>query len=106
VEGGRAPRTAILSQPKGLKPALGLCESAEGIFTRAGELEKGFICDWGDRDGGEITCAGQAGEWHNLPALGVDAVAGLRGYPGGGDDPGVRAFGGAIVVEPGVVISM
>jgi hypothetical protein len=105
-EVGRAPMgpahlTAIRSQPQGVKTELGVCEIAEGIVTRPGAIAPGFSCDRGDRDGGAITCAGQAGEWHRIPAVGVDAVAGLLGDPGGGDDPAVIALFGALAGEPG-----
>jgi hypothetical protein len=59
-EVGRAPMgpahlTAILSQQTGLKTELVVLESAEGIFTRPGEIAHGCILDRGDRDRGEIT---------------------------------------------------
>ena len=94
---GRAPMgpahlTDSLSQQNSFQTARGVCESAEGLFTRPGEIAHGCSFDGGDIDGGASTGAGHAGEWHRLPAVGVDAVAGLLGSQGGGDDPAVGAL--------------
>jgi hypothetical protein len=53
-EGGPAPLPALLAQPKGFQAELGVCESADGLFTRPAEVADGFLFDLGDRDGGEI----------------------------------------------------
>ena len=47
--------TDILSQPQGVETELGVFEIADGIFTRPSEIANGFIFDFGDIDGGEIT---------------------------------------------------
>jgi len=91
---------ALLSQHNSVKTALGVCAIAAGLFTRPAESAPGVSVDCGDIDGGERTGAGPAGELHRIPAVGVDAVAGLLGDPGGGDDPAVGAFLGEIPGEP------
>ena len=87
-QGGRAPsdpapRTDSRSQHKGVTTALGGFASAAGLCTRPGEIAHGGIVDLGDIDGGEITWAGPAGEWHRLPAVEFDTGAGLPRSPGG-----------------------
>ena len=81
--GGPAPRTDRRSQHKGVTTALGGFASAAGLCTRPGEIAHGGIVDLGDIDGGEITWAGPAGEWHRLLAVGFDTGAGLPRAPGG-----------------------
>jgi hypothetical protein len=48
---------------------------AEGIFTRAGAITNGCICDLGDIDCGEVPRAGQARQLSGVSAVGVDAIA-------------------------------
>jgi hypothetical protein len=43
-----------VSEPEGLEPKLGGLESADGIFTRAGEVTDGLVFHVGHRDGGEV----------------------------------------------------
>jgi hypothetical protein len=52
---------------------------SEGIFTGAGEVADGFLVHGGDIDGGAISRAHQARQWHGLTTVGVHAVAGFLG---------------------------
>ena len=51
---GSARIADILSEQEGFETELGILESADGVFTRPGEVADGFIFDVGDRDQGEI----------------------------------------------------
>jgi hypothetical protein len=91
---------AILSQHKGFETALGVFESAEGIFTRPGEIPDGFIFHLGDRDHRESPRAGEPGQWHGVSTVGFDPIAWFVGDQRGGHHPAVVAFFGQVAVEP------
>ena len=61
-----------------------------------GEVADGFIFYGGDRDYGESACAGQAGQWHGVSAVGCDAIPQFVGHA-----PAGVAFCGQIPLEPG-----
>jgi hypothetical protein len=75
--------------------------SVDGSFTRPGEIANSFIFDCGDIDGGEITGAGQAGEWHSIPAVGFHLSARVLGDQRRGHHPALVAFCAQIPVELG-----
>lgn len=52
----------------------------------ANQIADGFIGGIGDIDGGEFAGAVEAGELIGIAAVGLDAVAGLAGNLGGGDE--------------------
>jgi hypothetical protein len=101
VPGGPAGIAAIVAEPQGFETERGGLESLQGIFTGAGEISAGFIFDLGDRDCGEMPRASQAGQWHGVPAVGVDPITGLLGNQRRRHHPAVRALVRQLAVEPG-----
>jgi hypothetical protein len=91
---------AIRPPEKGVEPHLCGVESPDSLFTRAAQLTQGFILDRGDRDGGEIAGAPQAGPLSSVTAVGVDAVARLLREERRCHHPTAMAFRGQIAVEP------
>jgi hypothetical protein len=101
----RAPRgvaciAAIVSEQQGVETARGGLEIADGIFTSPAEVADGFIFHRGDIDGGEITRAHQAGQLDGVTTVSLDAVAGLCGNQGRGNDPADVASFDKITIEP------
>jgi hypothetical protein len=85
-EVGRAPMSpahgpASVSKQAGCETERGVFESAEGIFTGAGEVPHGFLFHLGDIHRDEVPRAGQASPWHRVPAVGFDALARFLGNP-------------------------
>jgi hypothetical protein len=87
-------------EPKGCEPELGGLEITDGVFTRPTENTEGCIVDRRDRDRGQITRAHQAGQWDGVTPVSLDAIAGLVGHPGWGDDPAVMALLRQLTLEP------
>jgi hypothetical protein len=77
--GGPAGVAAIVSEPAGVEAPLGVRESAAGRGTGPREIPNGFIVNRGDINHGESTRARPPGPWHGVPAVRVDAIAGLLG---------------------------
>lgn len=82
--GGRAPIgpacvADIVSEPTGVETAWGVLEITEGIFTRPAEVAHGCIVDLGDIDRRAISGSSAASQWHSVPAVRFDAIAGLLG---------------------------
>jgi hypothetical protein len=105
-EVGRAPMcpahvTAILSQHKGCETDLGVFAIADGIFTRPGESPDGFLFPLRDRDHGEITRAGEPGQWQGVAAVGCDPIAWCVGEQRGCHHPAGVAFLRQRAGEPG-----
>jgi hypothetical protein len=97
---GVAGRAAIVSEPNGVAAALGGLASADGRFTRPAEVADGFIGHRGDIDRGQITRAPQARQVDGVIAVSLDALAGLLGQQGRGDDPTAGASVGQITSAP------
>jgi hypothetical protein len=94
---GRAPMgpahvTDRVAEHKGFETALGICESAAGLFTRLGARAHGFLCDLGDLDRGQSPRARQAGQWYRVSPVRVDAVTGFVGQEGGRHAPAGIVF--------------
>lgn len=97
---GSARLADVLPEPEGCAAARGGREIPPGLFTGAGEITHGFIVHRGDLDACAITRAHQASQWHGVPTVGLDAVAGRLGHERGRDDPAGLAFFRAIAGEP------
>jgi hypothetical protein len=98
--GGPARLVDSMPEPEGVETALGGLQSLDGLFTCAAQVADGLVFHRRDIHGGEIAGAHQAGQWHGVPAVGVDAVASLLGKQGRGDDPTVVAFFRSIAIPP------
>jgi hypothetical protein len=98
---GVACRAEIVSEHKGFETELGGLEIAAGSFARPAEGAAGVIFPRGDIDGGQLTRAPQAGQLDGVTRVSLDAIAGLLGKQGRGDDPADVASCGKITREPG-----
>jgi hypothetical protein len=84
---GAARRADSLPPEKRVEAKLGGLESAAGLVTRPTQLTERLVLARGDVDGGEIARAPQAGPWHGVTPVGLDASAGLLRQQGRRDDP-------------------
>jgi hypothetical protein len=105
-EVGRAPMspacvTDVVPEQAGCEAQLGVFELAHGVVTCPGEIAQSLICDCGDRDRGKIPCAGQAGQWYGVSAVGLNPVPRFLGEQRGRHPPAIIAFVGQRPREPG-----
>jgi hypothetical protein len=98
---GVAGRAEVMAEEKGWEAALGVLESAAGIFPGSREVAAGGVGHLGHRDGGEIARAGQPGPWPGVSAVCLDAITGLCGDQRRCDDPAVLVFLRQRPREPG-----
>jgi hypothetical protein len=100
IPGGPARVPYVVPEQKGVETALGIFESAEGIFACPGEIAHSFVFHRGNRDRGASPRARQAGQWHGVSAVGFDTIPSLFGNQRGGHAPASIAFFRQISLEP------
>jgi hypothetical protein len=100
VPGGPARVPYVVPEQKGCETALGIFASAEGLFACPGEIAESVIFHRGDRDGGELPRARQAGQLHGVSTVCFDPIPGLFGNQRGGHDPAIIAFFRQRALEP------
>jgi hypothetical protein len=72
----------------------------EGVFASAREIAEGFIGNVGHVDRREVAGAGEAGQGHGVPLVGLDPIAGLARDQRGGHDEAREALPGEVAVQP------
>ena len=89
---GPARIADILAEQEGLETERGILKVADRIFARPGEIPDRFIVHFGDRHGGQVSRAGQAGQLHGVTAVRFDPIPSLCGNQRWCHDPAVVVF--------------
>jgi hypothetical protein len=98
---GSAWGTDILSQQKGVAPALGILAIAAGLCTGSGKSPDRCLFHLGALDGGAVSRARQPRALHGVSAVGLDPIAWFVRDQRGGDHPAGGAWFRPIAVAPG-----